>query len=120
MTETSQEEQPLLVRTECLRVSNRDRKFMERIFKRIEWLDKRITESQSKGKDLSFDKAEISALQWAVQYIEDADTVHFLLDSWILEELEKQRKEILDEVEKRIVGNIIIEQRKILEEMRKK
>ena len=46
-------------------------KTLSRLVKRKRWLDDRIAEARAKGKDLSYDKAESSALEYAIEKLEE-------------------------------------------------
>jgi hypothetical protein len=57
---------PLLVQT-ALTAKELER--LERLRRRCEWLKRRIANHRG---DAGFDKAELSALEWAIRFIEDA------------------------------------------------
>lgn len=54
--------------------SIRLKKKIERLQKRADFLDKRIAEAEADGRDLSFDKAERSALVTAIELMEKYDS----------------------------------------------
>lgn len=87
--EVGEEVNSILTRAECLRLSNHGRERLDRLYDRMTWLYERIEEGEAKGRDFTFDKAEASALQFAIQYMEDGDTIYHLLAKWMDEENDK-------------------------------
>ena len=68
----------LLLRAKCLEITNHGRERIERLYYRMEWLEKRIKEAESVGRVMTYDKAELSALRYVLQYITDADIFYYL------------------------------------------
>lgn len=71
--------QEILKRAKCLEITNHGRKRIERLYKRMDWLEQRIREAESVGKVMTYDRAELSALKYVLQYMADADMFYYLL-----------------------------------------
>lgn len=69
----------LLLRARCLEITNHGRDRIERLYNRMDWLERRIKEAESIGKVMTYDKAELSALRYVLQYMADADMFYYLL-----------------------------------------
>ena len=53
-------------------MTTRERDYLIRLQKRHDWLRARV--ARSADRDLSFDRAEMAALAWAIEFIEAALT----------------------------------------------
>lgn len=59
---------------------------------RAEFLKKRVTDAAKTGRDLSFDKAEMRALEWVIPIAEG----HLSANAVLHEQLQVEKKERLD------------------------
>lgn len=94
MDDELEEKTGVLAKSNCLNVSRHGRERLERLYRRRDWLAKRVGETNKQGKDYAYDKAELSALTWATQYIEDGDTVYYLLAQWMADVLKQNENKI--------------------------
>lgn len=53
-------------------LTSKEREYIEKLQRRADYLSKRIIQAEGNGKDLSWDKAEYSALTWAVTRLQGA------------------------------------------------
>jgi hypothetical protein len=70
-------------------MSRSRRNRIETLKNRARFLDNRITQAEALGKDFTFDKAEISALQWAMPILE----AHVEANRILHEQLKKEKDE---------------------------
>jgi len=50
-------------------MSSPERRRLKRLQRRCDWLEARIAHGASKGRDMSYDVAELSALRWAIEQL---------------------------------------------------
>lgn len=50
--------------------TNKERKMINALNKRVEHLERRIANNKATGQPTSFDEVEVQAITWALEYVE--------------------------------------------------
>jgi hypothetical protein len=72
-------------------VNKRERRRIQRLERRCDWLEGRIAIRESRGEEVRYDVAELSALRWAIERLKTSPEALWDLNRQLKEKIERQR-----------------------------